>query len=47
MELLLLGVNLLSKAKRILDKEIECKKGLSVDMYTCKAIEIIYSIGSR
>lgn len=40
-ELFLLSTNLLYQAKRILDKEIKCKKGLSVDMYTYKAIEIM------
>lgn len=40
-ELLLLAVNLNYQAKRILNKEINCKRGLCVDSYIYKAIDIL------
>ena len=40
-ELLLLCANLNYQAKRILDKEINCKRGLCVDHYIYKAMDIL------
>lgn len=40
-ELRLLIANLAYQAKRILDKEIYCKNGLSATMYLYKAIEVM------
>jgi hypothetical protein len=40
-ELMLLSANLLYQAKRILDSEINCKRGLCVDTYIYKAIDIL------
>ena len=40
-ELMLLAANLLYQSKRILDKEMNCKKGLCVDHYIYKAIAIM------
>jgi len=40
-ELLLLSANLNYQAKRILDSEINCKRGLCVDSYIYKAIDIM------
>jgi len=40
-ELLLLSANLNYQAKRIIDSEINCKRGLCVDSYMYKAIDIM------
>ena len=40
-ELLLLCANLNYQAKRILDSEIKCKRGLCVDNYIYKAMDIL------
>ena len=39
--LLLLSANLNYKAKQILDNQAKCKRGLCVDMYIYKAIEVM------